>query len=415
LESVVTNKQDILALVRKSDLLAIGDALDMELSGTKEALVEVLSKQTKESLADAFDTLNLEDLKALCRRLDLDDCGREKAAICARLFGLPHDQVSIPLISSAQVDRPTASGAPVCDYDDAIRAVAFVGEALWAQYDTQVYRLGGASVLHLPPRVGLSHVQGPWVEFRRGDRYGLGGSLYENQIKNIWLFDSERDQWHLGPWPSEVLCITVAGIEPEDCVIIDHLAGRSFDISEWCDRHFAQAWSPDGRLLAIDDSGRCCPFVPVAGHVVDNAIDSLIGDGKGHLPVLGAGDDPDILGSACQAVARDSGGRLWWVCDLSQLSPDLSMEAGIGSALGREGEVLALIQQSCAAAAFSTDVTRLALMNHDRVSVYATDALAGPPLFEHAFDQALRSATTRAFRASGHYRSHASVCDDIPF
>ncbi|MFH1807989.1 MAG: class I SAM-dependent DNA methyltransferase [Pseudomonadota bacterium] len=103
------SKTDVLSLFKKDDLLSVAASLGVELSGSKDAMVEALAKQTKEALAGALAGLVRDDLKAVCRKLDLDDSGKHKAPIAARLLGLDEGAVTaVP----ARAEAPAQRGRP---------------------------------------------------------------------------------------------------------------------------------------------------------------------------------------------------------------------------------------------------------------------------------------------------------------
>lgn len=69
----VPSKTDVLSLFKKDDLLSVATALGLDVAGSKDAMVEVLGKQTMDRMVEGLPGLARHDLNAACRKLSLDD------------------------------------------------------------------------------------------------------------------------------------------------------------------------------------------------------------------------------------------------------------------------------------------------------------------------------------------------------
>jgi type I restriction enzyme M protein len=106
-------KKTVLATLNKKRL--IGLARDHELGipahSSKEQFIEALAGQRKLGLEALLDALNLAELKAACVAHELDDGGRAKADLIARLLG--QDQLSLALPAKPDLTpKPASPPAP---------------------------------------------------------------------------------------------------------------------------------------------------------------------------------------------------------------------------------------------------------------------------------------------------------------
>ena len=83
------SKRDVLEQLKRDELLAAVDRFDLEVHDrrARAGLVEALAGSRKGGLAEVLEPLPRTRLKEICRALDLDDSGREKAVLVARLTG----------------------------------------------------------------------------------------------------------------------------------------------------------------------------------------------------------------------------------------------------------------------------------------------------------------------------------------
>jgi type I restriction enzyme M protein len=85
----MAQKRDLLQLLARDELVAILDRFQLEVADrrAKDGLIEAVAASKKATLAEILPELSRDRLKELCRALELDDSGREKAALVERLLG----------------------------------------------------------------------------------------------------------------------------------------------------------------------------------------------------------------------------------------------------------------------------------------------------------------------------------------
>jgi type I restriction enzyme M protein len=85
----MTRKRRILDLLHRDELIAAVDHFELAVDDrrVRVQLIDALAASRKVSLADVLEPLSRDRLKELCRALDLDDRGRAKDEIVARLLG----------------------------------------------------------------------------------------------------------------------------------------------------------------------------------------------------------------------------------------------------------------------------------------------------------------------------------------
>jgi type I restriction enzyme M protein len=92
------SKRDVIALLTRDELLALVDRFELSPPDrrAKDALVETVADSKRATLAQMLPDLSRERLKDLCRALDLDDAGKEKATLIERLVRSKSDGRSAP-------------------------------------------------------------------------------------------------------------------------------------------------------------------------------------------------------------------------------------------------------------------------------------------------------------------------------
>lgn len=82
-------KRQVLEALTRPELQAAVEQFDLEVADrrVKDQLVDALVVSRKFTLTDLLAVYSRDRLKELCRALDLDDSGREKAALIERLAG----------------------------------------------------------------------------------------------------------------------------------------------------------------------------------------------------------------------------------------------------------------------------------------------------------------------------------------
>jgi type I restriction enzyme M protein len=83
------SKRAVLEQLSRDELQAIVEQYELSVADrrVRDQLVEAVASSKKATLAELLPTLSRDRLKALCRALELDDSGREKAALVERLAG----------------------------------------------------------------------------------------------------------------------------------------------------------------------------------------------------------------------------------------------------------------------------------------------------------------------------------------
>jgi type I restriction enzyme M protein len=101
----MSRKRDVLDRLKRDELLAAVDRLALEVSDrrVREGLVDALAGSRRAGLAEILGDLSRDRLKEICRDLGLDDSGREKALLVARLAG------EAPAASLAAAASPAAA------------------------------------------------------------------------------------------------------------------------------------------------------------------------------------------------------------------------------------------------------------------------------------------------------------------
>jgi type I restriction enzyme M protein len=85
----MSRKRDVLEQLKREELVAAVDRFELEVGDrrVRGALVEALAGSRRAGLAAILGDLSRDRLKEICRELGLDDSGREKAVLIARLAG----------------------------------------------------------------------------------------------------------------------------------------------------------------------------------------------------------------------------------------------------------------------------------------------------------------------------------------
>jgi type I restriction enzyme M protein len=91
-------KRDVLSLLTRDELLAIVDRFELQITDrrARDALIDAVASSKKATWADLLPELSRDRLKELCRALNLDDGGREKAVLIDRLAGTKTTGESTP-------------------------------------------------------------------------------------------------------------------------------------------------------------------------------------------------------------------------------------------------------------------------------------------------------------------------------
>jgi len=109
----MSRKRAVLEHLKKDELLDAVDRFELEVGDrrVREGLVDALAGSRRAALAEILGDLSRDRLKEICRALGLDDSGREKAGIIARLAGEAPAPVATA-VATAPAARAAAEAAP---------------------------------------------------------------------------------------------------------------------------------------------------------------------------------------------------------------------------------------------------------------------------------------------------------------
>ena len=149
----MTRKRRILEQLGRDDLIAAVDRFELSVSDrrVRSQLIDALASSRKATLADILDPLSRDQLKDLCRALDLDDRGRSKTELVARLLGdetAPDEESRAVKSSPAPApslgsSRASASRSPQL----ALPVVAPVAEGKLTRAELERYLWSAADIL----------------------------------------------------------------------------------------------------------------------------------------------------------------------------------------------------------------------------------------------------------------------------
>ena len=140
-------KRAILAELTRDELRTNLDYFELEVEDrrVKTQLVDALSRSRQAPLDKILQDLSRDRLKELCRAFDLDDSGRKKADLAARLMG----RTAASKAADAGAAMPPAVSASVTDK----LSVAQLEQSLWVRggHPPRVHRQQRLQDLYLRP------------------------------------------------------------------------------------------------------------------------------------------------------------------------------------------------------------------------------------------------------------------------
>src|SRR5882724_1451339 len=109
----MSRKRAVLEHLKKDELLDAVDRFELEVGDrrVREGLVDALAGSRRGAPAEILGDLSRDRLKEICRALRLDDSGREKAGLIARLAGEAPAPVATA-VATAPAARAAAEAAP---------------------------------------------------------------------------------------------------------------------------------------------------------------------------------------------------------------------------------------------------------------------------------------------------------------
>jgi type I restriction enzyme M protein len=110
----MAQKREVLQLLGRDDLVAIVDRLDLPVADrrAKDGLIAAVAASKKATLSEILPELSRDRLKEICRALEVDDSGREKAALVERLLGSkPAESAPVSKKGTAHTRGAATNGA----------------------------------------------------------------------------------------------------------------------------------------------------------------------------------------------------------------------------------------------------------------------------------------------------------------
>ena len=127
----MTSKRTVLEALTRDELIFVADAFDLQVEDrrSKAKLIEAVAGSKKATLPAFLADYPRDRLKELCRALDLDDSGKEKAAIIERIVG---GQVAItsPEARAPKSNGSTGNGKGGSAFEQAFRNI---DDVLWKE------------------------------------------------------------------------------------------------------------------------------------------------------------------------------------------------------------------------------------------------------------------------------------------
>jgi type I restriction enzyme M protein len=142
------SKRAVLQQLKRDELLAAVDRFGLEVRDrrVRDELVDALAGSRKAHLADILGDLSRDQLKEICRALDLDDSGREKAVLIARLAGTAAPGSTPPPVVATEPTsrRPAAPAAPAVPKAAAPKPARSAETAANLGYEAELWRMADA-------------------------------------------------------------------------------------------------------------------------------------------------------------------------------------------------------------------------------------------------------------------------------
>ncbi len=117
----MSRKRDVLEQLKREELAAAVDRFELRVENrrAKGSLAEALASSRKAGLAAILEDLSRNRLKEICRALGLDDSGREKAVLIARLAG---DSPAPPAAETVSSSRKETTKPPPASTEESTGA-----------------------------------------------------------------------------------------------------------------------------------------------------------------------------------------------------------------------------------------------------------------------------------------------------
>jgi type I restriction enzyme M protein len=162
----MTSKRNVLEALTRDELISIVDAFQLQADRrSKVALADAIAASKKATLSAILPDLCRDRLKELCRALDLDDSGKEKAVLVDRLTGAK------PVAASPPSKRNGASKVGVDQVELAVGEKLTIDRLeryLWSAADILRGSIDSSRLQGVHLRVPV--LEAPLRSLRRGGR-----------------------------------------------------------------------------------------------------------------------------------------------------------------------------------------------------------------------------------------------------
>jgi type I restriction enzyme M protein len=153
------SKREVLEQLKRDELLAAVDrfGLGVDDRRVRGKLVDALAGSRKAGLADTLGELPRTRLKEICRALDLDDSGREKAILVSRLTGAAAPAKPVAPVAAPPLKRPEPKPKRQSQSTDSTARLGFEAR-LWQTADALRNNMDAAEYKHVV--LGLIFLRG---------------------------------------------------------------------------------------------------------------------------------------------------------------------------------------------------------------------------------------------------------------
>ena len=157
-----------LGTLTKPRILEISSVLGLGLPGRllKPELIDAMAASRRAPFPRILELLSRDELKAICRAVDIDDSGRAKAVIVDRILGRRPDG-STDTLTKAELAEMVAVTTGVLKKDAEIivdAVIAAMVESLRAGSSIEIRGFGSFGLRHRAPRIGRNPKNGEAVQ-----------------------------------------------------------------------------------------------------------------------------------------------------------------------------------------------------------------------------------------------------------
>ena len=146
------SKREVLEHLKRDELLAAVDHFELEVGDrrVRDQLVDALVASRKAGLAEILGEMPRTRLKEICRALDMDDSGREKAVLVGRLTGAPVSSAPAPqsVAQEPEPRKPARAEKRAARNNDSAARLGFE-DKLWQAADALRNNMDAAEYKHV--------------------------------------------------------------------------------------------------------------------------------------------------------------------------------------------------------------------------------------------------------------------------